>query len=50
MCIRDSVHRKDLKKDISNILSILLKKQSGVNLESLNESSENIEPFTKAAS
>ncbi len=44
------VHRKDLRKDISNILSILLKKQSEVNSENLNETSENIEPFTKAAS
>ena len=44
------VHRKDLRKDIINILSILLKRQSEVNSESLNETSENIEPFTKAAS
>ena len=44
------VARKDLRKDISNILSILLKRKSGVNSESLNESSENIEPITKAAS
>ena len=44
------VPRKDLRKDISNILSILLKRKSGVNSESLNESSENIEPITKAAS
>jgi len=44
------VHRKDLRKEISNILSILLKKQSEVNSENLNETSENIEPFTKAAS
>ena len=44
------VLRKDLRKDISNILSILLKRKSGVNSESLNESSENIEPITKAAS
>ncbi len=44
------VHRKDIKKEISTILSILLKRQSGVNSESLNETSENIEPFTKAAS
>ena len=29
------VHRKDLRKDISNILSILLKRQSGINSESL---------------
>ena len=44
------VHRKDLRKDIGNILSILLKKQSEVISESLNDTSENIEPFTKAAS
>ena len=44
------VHRKDLRKDISNILSILLKRQSGINSESLNESSDNIEPLTTAAS
>ena len=44
------VHRKDLRKDIGNILSILLKKQSEVTSGSLNETSENIEPFTKAAS
>ena len=44
------VHRKDLRKDIGNILSILLKRQSGINSESLNETSENIETYTKAAS
>ena len=44
------VHRKDIRRDISNILSILLKKQSEVNSENLNETSENIKPFTKAAS
>ena len=44
------VHRKDLRKDIGNILSILLKKQSEVSSGNLNETSENIEPFTKAAS
>ena len=44
------IQRKDIRKEIGNILSILLKKKSGVNSESLNESSENIEPFTKAAS
>ena len=44
------VHRKDLRKDIGNILSILLKRKSEVTSESLNETSENIEPFTKAAS
>ena len=44
------VHRKDLRKDISNLLSILLKKHSEVNSENLNETSENTSPFTKAAS
>ena len=34
------VHRKDLRKEIGNLLSILLKKQSGVHLENLNETSE----------
>ena len=41
---------EDLKKEISAILSILLKKNSEVNSDNLNETSENIEPFTKAAS
>ena len=44
------VHRKDLRKEICNILSILLKRKSEVTSESLNETSDNIEPFTKAAS
>ena len=34
------IQRKDLKKEISNILSILLKKDSAVNLENTNETSE----------
>ena len=34
------VHRKDLRKEIGTLLSILLKKQSGVHLENLNETSE----------
>ncbi len=34
------VHRKDLRKEIGNLLSILLKKQSEVNLENLNDTSE----------
>ena len=34
------VHRKDLRKEIGTLLSILLKKQSGVNLENLNDTSE----------
>ena len=44
------VHRKELRKEISALLSILLKQESGIHSENLNESSENIEPFTKAAS
>ena len=44
------VHRKDLNSEIGNLLSLLLKKNTGVNLEIKNETSENIEPFTKAAS
>ena len=44
------VHRKDIKEEISKILSILLKKNSEVNSENLNETSDNIEPLTKAAS
>ena len=44
------IHRKDIKKEISTILSILLKKNSELNSESLYETSENIEPFTKTAS
>ena len=34
------VQRKDLRKEISNLLSILLKKESAVNLETINETSE----------
>jgi acetyl-CoA carboxylase carboxyl transferase subunit beta len=44
------VQRKDLKKEIGALLSILLKKDSDVNSESLNETSKNIEPLTKTAS
>ena len=44
------ISRKDLKHEISNILSILLKKNSEVNLENFNETSENITTTTKAAS
>tara|TARA_B100001250_G_scaffold192378_1_gene165377 strand:+ start:840 stop:1772 length:933 start_codon:yes stop_codon:yes gene_type:complete len=44
------VHRKDLQKEISNLLSILLKKNSEVNSENLNETSENLKSLTKAAS
>ena len=44
------VHRRDLKNQIYLILSILLKKNSDVNSQLINETSENIESFTKAAS
>ncbi len=44
------VLRKDLHKEISSLLSILLKKNSEVNSGNLNETSENIESLTKAAS
>ena len=44
------VNRKDLKQEISNILSILLKKNSDLNLENFDETSENITTSTKAAS
>ena len=44
------VQRKDIKKEIGALLSILLKKDSDVNSESLNETSKNIEPLTKTAS
>ena len=44
------VHRKDLKNEISSLLSILLKKNSEVNSNHLNETSDNIETLTKVAS
>ena len=44
------VHRHDLKNQISNILKILLKFDSGVNLDEKNEASENYIKVTKAAS
>jgi len=44
------VQRKDLQKEIGALLSILLKKNSEINSDNLNENSENIEPFTKTAS
>ena len=44
------VYRKDLKDQIGLLLSILLKKNSEVNSENLNETSENIDSLTKAAS
>ena len=48
--IDDIVHRKDLNVQIGSLLSILLKKNSDVNSEILNETSDNTEPFTKTAS
>ena len=44
------VHRKDLKEQVGILLSILLKKNSDINSELTNETSENIETYTKAAS
>ena len=44
------VQRKDLQKEIGALLSILLKKNSKLNSENLNETSENIESISKAAS
>ncbi len=44
------VSRKDIKEQISLILSILLKKNSEVHSKISNETSENIEKLTKAAS
>ena len=44
------VHRKELKNQIGKLLSILLKKNTEINSEIKNETSENIEPFTKTAS
>ena len=44
------VHRKDLKEQVGILLSILLKKNSDINSELTNETSENIETHTKAAS
>tara|TARA_Y100000590_G_scaffold34117_1_gene37287 strand:+ start:248 stop:1180 length:933 start_codon:yes stop_codon:yes gene_type:complete len=44
------VHRKNLQKEIGVILSILIKKNSEVNSEDLNETSEHNKSITKAAS
>ena len=44
------VHRKDIQKEISSLLSILLKKNSEVNSEDINETSEHFKTLTKAAS
>ena len=34
------VHRKDIQKEVGKLLSILLRKNSDIHLENLNESSE----------
>ena len=34
------VHRKDIQKEVGNLLSILLRKNSDIHLENLNETSE----------
>ncbi|MDC0167797.1 acetyl-CoA carboxylase carboxyl transferase subunit beta [bacterium] len=44
------VHRKNLKSELGNLLSILLKKNSEVDSENLNETSDSTESFTKVAS
>mgnify|MGYP001171815233 CR=1 FL=1 len=44
------VHRKDLRKEIGNLLEILLKKNSEIHSELSNETSRDIEPAKKAAS
>jgi acetyl-CoA carboxylase carboxyl transferase subunit beta len=44
------VDRKDLRKEIGNLLEILLKKNSEIHSELPNETSRDIEPATKAAS
>ena len=44
------IQRKDIKKEISTLLSILLKRETELNSEKLNDSPDNIEPLTKAAS
>ena len=44
------VHRKDIKEEVGKLLSLLLKRNSEINLENLNETSENIESLTKTAS
>ena len=44
------VDRKDIRKEIGNLLEILLKKNSEIHSELSNETSRNIEPATKAAS
>ena len=43
-------HRKEINYKIINILKLLLKKNSEVNSENSNETSDNIEPISKTAS
>tara|TARA_B100001250_G_C19768484_1_gene775928 strand:- start:196 stop:1131 length:936 start_codon:yes stop_codon:yes gene_type:complete len=44
------VQRKNIQKEVGNLLSILLKKNSEVNSDNLNETSDNTDTLTKAAS
>ena len=44
------IDRKDLRKEIANLLEILLKRNSEVHSELSNETTRDIEPATKAAS
>ena len=44
------VDRKDLRKEIANLLEILIKKDSEVHSELSNETTRDVEPATKAAS
>lgn len=44
------IDRKDLRKEIANLLEILLKKNSEVHSELSNETTKDVEPATKAAS
>ena len=44
------IDRKDLRKEIGNLLEILLKKNSEVHSELSNETTRDVEPATKAAS
>ena len=44
------VDRKDLRKEIANLLEILLKRNSEVHSELSNETTRDVEPATKAAS
>ena len=50
LCKKLGNPQKDLKTEISLLLSILLKKDNAVNENQINETSDNIEPLAKAAS